>query len=82
MFSTIHFITIEGPESEAHPDVMILSIILGPVLGPIAGKICQLAAILLITVYLRRWAVYIFSAIILLYTWAAWYNINALNLGL
>jgi hypothetical protein len=28
-----------------------------------------------LTIYLRRWAIYIFVAVIILYAWAAWYNI-------
>lgn len=75
MFSTINFMQIGGPEDEGHPVIRLISIVLGPVLGPIIGKLCQFAVIIAVTIYLRRWAVYIFVTVIILYTWAAWYNI-------
>ena len=31
--------------------------------------------LILVTVFLRRWAVFIFLPIIILYGWAAWYNV-------
>ena len=75
MFSTIRFMLLEGPEAEGHPAVRLLATFFGPVLGPVVGKICQFAVIIAVTVYLRRWAVYIFVTVIILYAWAAWYNI-------
>ena len=75
MFSTIRFMLLEGPEAEGHPAVRLLANIFGPVFGSVIGKICQFAVIISVTVYLRRWAVYIFATVIILYTWAAWYNI-------
>jgi len=75
MFSTIRFMLLEGPEAEGHPAVRLISIVFGPIFGPVIGKICQFAVIISVTVYLRRWAVYIFVIVIILYTWAAWYNI-------
>jgi len=75
MFSTIRFMLLEGPEAEGHPAVRLISIVFGPIFGPVIGKICQFAVIISVTVYLRRWAVYIFVIVIILCTWAAWYNI-------
>lgn len=75
MLSTVHFMHIEGAEIERHPTIRLLSMFLGPVLGPIIGKLFQLVAIIVITAYLRRWAVYIFITVIILYSWAAWYNV-------
>ena len=75
MFSTVYFMHVEGADVERHPTIRLLSVFLGPMLGPIVGKLWQLAAIFAVTVYLRRWAVYIFVTVIILYTWAAWYNI-------
>ncbi len=80
LFSTIRFMLLEGPEAEGHPAVRVLAIVFGPVFGPVIGKICQFAVIISLTVYLRRWAVYIFVAVIILYTWAAWYNVWGQNL--
>jgi hypothetical protein len=79
MFSTIRFMLIEGPEAEGHPAVRLLANFFGPVFGPVIGKICQFAVIIAVTVYMRRWAVYIFVVVIVLYTWAAWYNIWGQN---
>jgi len=41
----------------------------------IVGKLCQFIVVVCLTVYLRRCAAYIFVAVIVLYTWAAWYNV-------
>jgi hypothetical protein len=75
MYSTIYFMRIEGVDMERHPTIRLLSFFLGPVLGPVVGKFWQLGAVFAVTVYLRRWAFYIFVTVIILYTWAAWYNI-------
>lgn len=73
--STIYFMLTEGPEAEGHPAVRLISMLLGPVFGPIVGKACQFGVVFALTVYLRRYAIYIFVAVIILYAWAAWYNI-------
>lgn len=73
--STIYFMAAEGADSEVHPAVRLVAQFLGPVAGPIMGKACQFVAILLVTVYLRRQAKYIFLVVIILYAWAAWYNV-------
>lgn len=75
MLSTIYFMHIEGVSAESHPMFRMLSLFLGPTLGPIVGKLWQLTGIGVLTVYMRRWAFYIFFAVIILYTWAAWYNL-------
>ena len=75
MLSTVYFMIVMGPDVERHPTVRLFSTLLGPVAGPIIGKLWQFAALLAVTVYLRRWARYIFVTVIFLYTWAAWYNI-------
>ena len=75
MFSTVYFMHVEGADMERHPTIRLLSLILGPMLGPVVGKLWQLMAVFAVTVYLRRWAFYIFLTVIILYTWAAWYNI-------
>jgi len=75
MASTIYFMLEEGSWAEGHPAVRLVSEVLGPIVGPIIGKLCQFIVIIALTVYLRRQAVYIFIAVIIFYTWAAWYNI-------
>ncbi len=77
MLSTVFFMIIDGPEAEGHPVIRLLSIVLGPVSGPIIGKCGQFAAAIVLTVFLRRWAIYIFITAIMLYAWAAVYNIVA-----
>jgi hypothetical protein len=75
MASTIQFMLAHGPGLEGHPFIRMLSELLGPVLGPLVGKGIQLLVAIGLTVFLRRWAAYIFIAVIILYAWAAWYNI-------
>lgn len=77
MLSTVFFMAIDGPEAESHPIIRLLSVAFGPVLGPVVGKLSQVAAAIVVTVYLRRWALYIFVAAIILYAWAAVYNVVA-----
>jgi len=73
--STIHFMKLDGPDQEMHPAVRIVSNVFGTVAGPVIGKVCQLAAIMLVTIYLRPQAKYIFLVVVVLYCWAAWFNV-------
>lgn len=73
--STMYFMCRTGPDAEGHPAIRLISIVFGPVLGPVISKLCQLSVIVILTVYLRRWAIYVFVAVIILYAWATWYNI-------
>ena len=75
MVSTSLFMLREGPDAEVHPAIRVVCIIFGPIAGPLIGKICQLIAILGVSVYFRRYATYLFLPVIILYSWAAWYNI-------
>jgi hypothetical protein len=75
MASTIHFMVYVGPDVELHPTVRFVSEFFGPLLGPVLGKVIQVIVIITLTVFLRRWAVFIFVPVIILYTWAAWYNV-------
>ncbi len=76
--STVFFMLIRGPQEEAHPVIRWLGMALGPTLGPVTGKLGQIVALIAVTVYLRRWAVYLFVSATILYAWAAWYNILAI----
>jgi hypothetical protein len=71
---------LDGLDQEVHPAVRIVSNIFGPVVGPVVGKVCQLAAILLVTIYLRPQAKYIFLIVAMLYSWAAWFNVWGRNI--
>jgi hypothetical protein len=73
--STIHFMLSQGPSAEGHPAVRLISEAYGPIFGPVLGKTVQFLTIVGVTVFLRRWALFIFIPIIILYTWAAWYNV-------
>jgi hypothetical protein len=73
--STVYFMLRTGPDAEGHPAIRMISSVFGPMLGPILGKLFQLTVVVSLTIYLRRWAVYIFVALIILYAWAAWYNV-------
>lgn len=73
--STVYFMCRTGPDTEGHPAIRLVSIVFGPVFGPVISKLCQLSVIVILTVYLRRWAIYIFVAVIIFYAWAAWYNV-------
>lgn len=75
MASTIHFMLYAGPDAELHPTVRFVSEYFGPWLGPVLGKAIQLTVVIVLTVFLRRWAIFIFLPVIILYSWAAWYNI-------
>jgi len=73
--STIHFMLREGPEVEIHPAIRFISRILGPVAGPLAATIGKVAAGIIVGVYFRRLAGYIFVTASIISFWAGWYNI-------
>ncbi len=75
MASTIYIMLIHGPTAEGHPIVRAISFVFGPILGPLLGKAAQFLVAIGVTVFLRRWAVYILVPLIILYGWAAWYNL-------
>ncbi len=75
MASTIYFMRHTGPHAELHPTVRFVSLLFGPILGPVLGKAVQFLVLVAITVFLRRWALFIFLPVIILYGWAAWYNV-------
>lgn len=75
MASTIYFMQSRGPGAEGHPAVRLFSEAYGPIFGPVLGKTVQFLTLIGVTVFLRNWAKFIFLPIIILYTWAAWYNV-------
>ena len=72
--STIHFMLIEGPEVEIHPIIRFISKALGPVVGPVIAAIGKALAGIVVCVFCRRFAAYIFTAASIISFWAAWYN--------
>lgn len=75
MASTTHFMLSRGPAAEGHPAVRMLAEIYGPILGPFLGKAVQFLTLIGVTVFLRRWALFIMVPTVILYAWAAWYNV-------
>lgn len=73
--STMIFMLRDGVDAEAHPVIRLVAQYCGPILGPILGKACQLAALVLVTLYARPLAIPVFVAVTILYGWAAWYNV-------
>lgn len=74
--STIYVMLNEGPENELHPVIKFVSVkMFGPVFGPLSGIISKAIAGLAVAIYLKRFAPYIFVAVIIVSFWAAWYNI-------
>lgn len=72
---TIHFMLIEGPDVEIHPVIRLVSKILGPVAGPLIAAVGKAFAGILVCIYCRRFAAYIFVAASIISFWAAWYNL-------
>ena len=73
--STMHFMLRAGTDAEIHVVIRFFSKSLGPVVGPLVGAIGKILAGIIVTVYFRRWAGYIFVTASLISFWAAWYNI-------
>jgi hypothetical protein len=73
--STIFVMLQQGPEVEIHIVVRFISGVFGPVAGPLLGAVGKVAAGVIVAVYLRRFAAYIFVAASLLAFWATWYNV-------
>ena len=76
LFSTIHFMELNGIHDEIHPHVWILSKWLGTTMGPLVGKMLQLVLGLLVTIYVVKWAKLILWTGILMYSFAFWHNLN------
>lgn len=73
--STLHFMHHDGIHHELHPGIRLAAQTLGPVAGTLLGKFVQLAALYLVTLYLRSIARLLFLAAAMMYGWAAWYNV-------
>lgn len=78
--STVHFMLHTGSEAELHPVVALTSKILGPVLGPILGVVAKALCGILVAIYWRRIAFYLFFTASIISFWAGWYNIWGANL--
>ena len=72
--STIHFMLRAGPEIEMHPVIRCLSRALGPVAGPLFAAAGKAVGGIVLAVYLRKFAAYLFVTVSIISFWAAWYN--------
>ena len=72
--STIYFMLRTGPEAELHAVIRFASQVLGPVGGPLLGVLGKGVCGVVVAIYLRRFAIYIFFLASFLSFWAAWYN--------
>lgn len=73
--STIYFMRETGPKAELHIGIQFISELFGTVIGPLIGMVLKTTAGIAIAIYLRKYAVYIFVAGIVISFWAAWYNL-------
>ncbi len=78
--STTHFMLKYGPQVEIHVVIRFMSVVFGSVVGPLLGAIAKAAAGIMVAIYLRRFAAYIFVAASIISFWAAWYNIWGMHL--
>ena len=76
LFSTMHFMKLNGIHDEVHPHIWILSSWLGTTLGPLIGKVLQLTLGLVVTIYIMKWARLILWSGILMYSFAFWHNLS------
>jgi hypothetical protein len=60
---------------ELHFFVRLAGRLFGPVAGPVLGFFGKLGAGLLVGVYCRRYATWIFGVAAAISLWAAWYNV-------
>ncbi|MBT3201618.1 MAG: hypothetical protein HN350_17080 [Phycisphaerales bacterium] len=73
--STIYFMLQLGPGPEIHPVIRVAATIAGPVLGPLLGAFAKTIAGVMVSIYCRRFAVYILVLTAIISFWAAWYNV-------
>jgi len=74
--STVCFMLRAGAELELHPAIYFVSTILGPIAGPVVSVIAKGLGGVIVAVYCRRFAAYIFAAGIIISFFAAWYNVR------
>jgi hypothetical protein len=78
--STIYFMLQRGPEPEIHPMVRMAAMVAGPVAGPLLGALAKIVGGVLVAIYCRKFAAYIFILTAIISFWAAWYNVWGVEL--
>ena len=79
MGSTIWFMAGDGVEMELHFFVRLAGRLFGPVAGPIIAFFGKLGVGLVVAVYCRKCAAWIFGVAAAISFWAAWYNVWGLS---
>lgn len=69
----------DGTEFEIHVAVAFVSRLFGPVVGPLLGGIAKIVAGIIVSIYCKKLAPYIFLVGSIISFWAAWYNIWGVN---
>lgn len=72
--TTIRFMSEDGIDAEIHLAIRFISGFLGPVAGPVTGAFGKISAGILVGVFLRSFAAYIFVTASIISFWAASYN--------
>lgn len=80
--STIHFITLTGPEQEFHPIVRVAAYTYGPILGPILAALYKAVAAMVVVLYCRKLAAPLLTVAAIFYLLAGFYNYFAVDLYL
>ncbi len=79
--STWHFLCISGHLEEANPFIQIAIACLTPLPAMVFMVLGKFVAACLVAIYLRRWALYIFTVAAFLGFFAAWYNTWGVHTG-
>ena len=80
--STIHFMTLTGPEQEFHPVVRMAAYAYGPILGPILAALYKVISAMIVVLYWRKLAAPLFTTATVFYLLAGLYNYFAVKLYL
>jgi hypothetical protein len=69
----------DGAEFEIHVAVKFVSRLFGSIAGPLIGGIAKILAGIMVAIYCRKFALYLFVVASIISLWAAWYNIWGVN---
>lgn len=79
-YSTVYFMRHSGVRAELHPVVVFFSQHFGIYLGPFMGAAFKAIFAIMIAIYFRSLAHYLFLTASAIYFWAAWYSIWGVSL--
>ena len=78
--STVIFMREFGPEIELHPVIYCISVMCGSIIGPLLSAAAKAFFGVVVAIYCRRYAAYIFVTASIISFWAAWYNLWGMHL--